>query len=160
MLAGGAVYYRTRLHPTIALSSSEAELASMVDAGKAALYLRSILEELGITQQPPTTILADNHGAIQMANAQRPTRRTRHVECNQFVILQWTEDEHIIYRPCKSELNYSDSLSKTTGRIKHYEHMDIMMGRRKPSYVVQHIPDNSSTSNFVPHAHEPGSAGG
>ena len=135
MLAGGAVYYRSRLHPTIALSSTESEFASMVDAGKAALYLRSILEEIGIKQIHPTPILIDNQGAQLMANAQRPTRRTRHVECNQFVILEWTENEQITYEPCKSEHNISDSLSKPTARIKHYIHHDIMMGRRQPDYA-------------------------
>ena len=40
MLAGAAVYYRTRLQPTIAQSSTEAEFTNMADAGKAALYLK------------------------------------------------------------------------------------------------------------------------
>jgi hypothetical protein len=48
--AGGAVYYRSRIHPTVAQSSTEAELAFMTDAGKAALDLRSILEELQLEQ--------------------------------------------------------------------------------------------------------------
>jgi hypothetical protein len=37
MLAGAAVYYGTRLQPTIAQSSTEAEFINMADAGKAAL---------------------------------------------------------------------------------------------------------------------------
>ena len=49
-----------------------------------------------------------------MANAQRPTRRTHHVEGNQFVILEWTENKQITFDPCKSEHNFSDSLSKLT----------------------------------------------
>jgi hypothetical protein len=44
--AGGAVYYRSRIHPTVTQSSTEAELAFMTDTGKAAFYLQSILEEL------------------------------------------------------------------------------------------------------------------
>ena len=40
MLAGGAVYYRTHLQPTIALSSTEAEFTTMAYARKAALYIR------------------------------------------------------------------------------------------------------------------------
>ena len=39
MLAGAAVYYKTRLQPTVALSSTEAEFVNMADAGKAALYI-------------------------------------------------------------------------------------------------------------------------
>ena len=83
-----AIYYRSRLHPTIALSSTESEFASMVDAGKAALYLRSILDEIGITQDIATTILIDNQDAQLMTNAQHPTRQTRHVQCNQFMLTE------------------------------------------------------------------------
>jgi hypothetical protein len=38
LLAGGAIYYRTRIQPTVAQSSTEAEFGCMTDAGKATLY--------------------------------------------------------------------------------------------------------------------------
>ena len=85
MLSSAAVYYRTRLQPTVALSSTETEFVNMADAGKAALYLRWILEEIGLIQIDPTPICADNLGAIHMANAQKPTRRTRHVKMKHFI---------------------------------------------------------------------------
>ena len=75
MLAGAAVYYKTRLQPTVALSSTEAEFVNMADAGKAALYIQWILEELGLIQVEPTPICADNTDAIHLANAQKPTQR-------------------------------------------------------------------------------------
>jgi hypothetical protein len=87
MLAGAAVYYRTRLQPAIAQSSTEAEFKNMADAGKAALYLRWILEEIGIIMDAPTPILADNQGAVRLANnAHQPTTRTRHVEMKHFIL--------------------------------------------------------------------------
>ena len=76
MLSGAAVYYCTQLQPTVALSSTEAEFVNMADAGKAAVYLCWILEEVGLIQIDPTPICADNLGVIHMANAQKPTRRT------------------------------------------------------------------------------------
>jgi hypothetical protein len=135
LLAGAAIYYRTQLQPTVALSSTEAEFCNMTDAGKAALYLRSILEQLGIDQILPTQILADNRGARQLSNARQPTRRTRHVDMKHFVILEWTEEERIAYPEVSTNNNFSDSLTKPTGRVKHYEHHDIMMGRRRPAYI-------------------------
>ena len=60
MFAGAAIYYRTRLQPTVALSSTEAEFVNMADAGKAALYIRWILEEIGLIQIDPTPICDDN----------------------------------------------------------------------------------------------------
>ena len=64
MLAGAAMYYRTQLQPIVAQSSTEAEFTNMADAGKAALYLKQILEELGIIMDNPTPIHAVNQGAI------------------------------------------------------------------------------------------------
>jgi hypothetical protein len=61
----------------VAQSSTEVELAFMTDAGKAALYIRSILEELHLEQlQPTTKIAVDNRGARQLTNAQQPTKWT------------------------------------------------------------------------------------
>lgn len=142
--AGGAVYYRSRIHPTVAQSSTEAELAFMTDAGKAALYLRSILEELKLEQLCPTDIKVDNRGARQLTNAQQPSRRTRHIDMRDFCILQWTEEELILFTDIPTAYNVSDSISKPTGRTKFYEHMDIMMGRRKPTYV-QHDPNDPAS---------------
>jgi hypothetical protein len=52
-----------------------------------------------------------------------------------FCIPQWTEEEQILYSDIPSALNVSNSLSKPTGRIKFYKQMDILMGRRCPSYI-------------------------
>jgi hypothetical protein len=151
MLAGAAVYYRTRLQPTIAQSSTEAEFTNMADAGKAALYLRWILEEIGIIMDAPTPILADNQGAVRLANAHQPTRRTRPVEMKHFIILQWTDDKFIDFVGTSTDENYSDSLSKPTGRTKFYEHTDVFMGRRKPAYTsyIDHSNIKAHIINYV-----------
>ena len=46
----------------------------MINAEKAALYIRWILEEIDLMQVDPTPILADNSGAIAIVNAQKPTQ--------------------------------------------------------------------------------------
>jgi hypothetical protein len=135
LLAGGAIYYRTRIQATMAQSSTEAEFGFMIDAGKAALYICSILEELQLEHVLPTQIAVDNRGAQQLSNAQQPTKRTHHVDMKEFVILQWTEEEEITFEDVPSARNPSDSLSKPTSRVKLYEHRDILMGRRRPQYV-------------------------
>ena len=73
MLAGVAIYYYARLQPTVALRSTEAQFVNMTNAGKTALYIRWILEEIGLIQVDPTPILANNLEAIAMENAQKPT---------------------------------------------------------------------------------------
>ena len=118
-----------------------------------------ILEELGIIQIDPTPICADNRGACLMAKAQKPTRRTRHVELKHFVILQWADDEYIDFLETPTKNMHSDSLSKSTDRTKFYEHMDVLMGRRKPQYtettekgrIVHYICVNGTEINPLSH---------
>ena len=83
-----------------------------------------------------------NQGARYLANAQQPTRNTRHIDIKQLVILQWTDQEQIIFSDIPTTYNISDLLSKQTGRIKFHEHRDIIMGHTPPTYTVHH---NGST---------------
>jgi hypothetical protein len=134
--AGSAARYKCRHLPAIALSSTEAKFASMADAGKAALCLRSPLSDAGFEQNFPTEMLADNRGAMQMANAQQPTRQTWHVDMKQFVILQWSKQDPISFTDCPPALLMADSMTKQSGRTKFHEHFDIVMGRRRPNFSM------------------------
>ena len=47
-LAGATVAYKTRLQPTVTMSSTEAEFMAASDAGKISLFVRSILYDLDV----------------------------------------------------------------------------------------------------------------
>ena len=55
-LAGGVVLYKTAYQQVLAHSSSEAEFVAACDAGKYILYLRSLLEEIGLCQEDATVL--------------------------------------------------------------------------------------------------------
>lgn len=57
-----------------------------------------------------------------------------HVKIKYFACLQWVQDESIIYDATSLSAIYADSLSKPTGATKFYEHMNVLTGRRHPSY--------------------------
>jgi hypothetical protein len=135
MMAGGVIAYKSKYQPTIALSSTEAEFTAASEAGKTTLYLRSILHELGFSQYLPTVLYEDNTGALHMANAQQPTRRTRHMDTKYFAIQDWVEHDQLDVTQIGTALNISDAFTKALGRIKFYEQTDVIMGRRIPPYV-------------------------
>ena len=62
-LSGGVIAYRSKTQALTATSSTEAEFYAAVLAAKTALYLRSILLELGFEQNAPTPIYEDNEAA-------------------------------------------------------------------------------------------------
>ena len=67
------------MQSTIALISTEAEFLAAVLCAKIALYLRSILEELGFGCTEATKIYKDNTSNIMIVNSQVPTEHARHI---------------------------------------------------------------------------------
>ena len=80
------------------------------------LYVCSILDELGIHVVDATPIYVDNAGARMMANSQKLTRRTRHLDIRYFALTEWTEKDLILLKPFSTSDNNSDALTKSLGR--------------------------------------------
>jgi hypothetical protein len=139
MLAGGVIAYKSKYQPTIALSPTEAEFTAASEASKTTLYLRSILHELGFSQYLPTILYEDNTGALHMANAQQPTRRTCHMDTKYFALQDWVDHDQIDVTQIGTANNISDAFTKALGRIKFYEQTDVIMGRRIPPYVPKWV---------------------
>ena len=78
-LSGDTTSQKTMFQPTIAMSSTEAEFMAAGDAGKIILYVSSILYDLCIPQPTASIIYEDNGGTTAIANASKPTTRTRHM---------------------------------------------------------------------------------
>jgi hypothetical protein len=52
--------------------------------------------DLGIPQQAASIIYDDNNGCTAMANAQKPTTRTRHMDIKYFSLSEWVERDLMI----------------------------------------------------------------
>jgi hypothetical protein len=137
MFAGGAVGYRCRYQDVIAHSSTEAEFTAACDAGKMILFFRSLLQDLNIEQTQATILYEDNNGALMMANAQQPTRRTRHMDIKKFALLDWVEEDIMILQSIKTAENAADGMTKPLAKQLFYRHADTIMGRRVPQYVLR-----------------------
>ena len=123
------------------MSTTEAEFTAACDAGKAILYVRSILNEINLPQDQASTLFIDNEGALMMGNAQQPTRRTRHMDIKKFALIDWVEKDLVIMKRVTTKDNYSDQMTKALGRILHYRHNDYILGKHKPAYVVSSKSD-------------------
>ena len=55
--ARAAIHYKTKFQNIVSHSSTEAEFIAVCDAAKAALYICSIFEDIGIPQEEATVIL-------------------------------------------------------------------------------------------------------
>ena len=67
-LYGGSVSWSSQKQVTVAKSTCEAEYMGQSDAASEAVWIRGLLEDLGLFPNRPTTLNADNHGAIRLAS--------------------------------------------------------------------------------------------
>jgi hypothetical protein len=133
-MAGGTVAYKTKFQVTIAMSSTEAEFMAACDAGKMMLFIRSILWDLEIPQEAATVLYEDNDACTAMANAQKPTTRTRHMDIRYFALSDWVERDLIILERIHTAVNVADHMTKLLDRTLFYRHVDHLMGHIPPAY--------------------------
>ena len=67
LLNNSAISWRSALQSIVAASTCEAEYVALYSATKECMYLRQLLEEMGIDCASPTIIHEDNQPAIQVA---------------------------------------------------------------------------------------------
>jgi hypothetical protein len=132
-LAGGAIAFKSKLQPTVATSSTEAEFIAAVLAAKIAKYLRSILIDLGFPPSGPTLLYEDNKAAINMVNANRPTELSRHIDIQHFAIQEWRQRGDIKLAHIPGVINPSDAQTKPLGWILHHRHVRRSMGHHGPN---------------------------
>ena len=120
--------------PTIAGSSTEAEFMGANLAGKMILFVRSILWDLGIPQQAATLLYEDNDACTAMANAKKPTPRTRHMDIKWHTLAQWVERDLLKLERVDTSINMSDHFTKQVGPTLFHRHVDYILGHVPPTY--------------------------
>ena len=90
--------------------------------------------DLGIPQMAATIAYEDNDAATAMANARRPTSRTRHIDIKWHVLCQWVEQDLIKLERIPTALNIADIFTKQLGPLLFKRHCDYLMGRVPPQY--------------------------
>ena len=76
-----------------------------------------------------------------MANADQPTKRTRHMDTKHFAIQHWVNTDLLFLKRIGTNDNESDVMTKNVGRTLFYRHIDYMMGKVIPEYALAHTKD-------------------
>ena len=138
MLASAAIVYKTKVQPTVATSSTEAEFIGAVACAKEVKMLRSVMKELGREQTEPTPMFEDNQAAIAMINERKPTTRSRHIDVQYFAIQEWRARGEIVLKYIATSINVADALTKALNWILHSRHILRAMGYNHRAPVSRH----------------------
>ena len=88
----GVLSWNSRLQPTVAKSSTEAEYIALSSAYDEAVWLRQLFTDLGCPPSHPTTIFEDNQGSIDCANNPVHHKRTKHINVSYHAIREKIEE--------------------------------------------------------------------
>ena len=77
---GGPVAWSSKRQTCTALSTTEAEFVAACEASKEATWLLHLLQELGVKESGPVTLMSDNQSAIRVINNTEFHQRTKHID--------------------------------------------------------------------------------
>jgi len=126
LMAGCPITWESRKQRTVALSSTESEYMALSEASKEGLYIRRLLEDLGLKQQSSTCILCDNQGARKLAENPVFHGRTKHIDIRHHFVREVLNsgDLDIEYSPsCEMA---ADVLTKSLPRTKHLKCQELL----------------------------------
>jgi hypothetical protein len=78
--SGAAISRMSKSQSTVALSTAEAEYIVLFDATREATWLRKLWTDITQSVLDPTTIYVDNQSAIAIANNNKSSKRTKHMD--------------------------------------------------------------------------------
>ncbi|GJP69646.1 hypothetical protein CLOP_g634 [Closterium sp. NIES-67] len=79
LLGGAAVSWRNKKQNEVGLSSCETEYMALHHGVKEVVWLRRLLEELGVGQEEPTVVFCDNESAVKLAKNACLHGLTKHI---------------------------------------------------------------------------------
>jgi hypothetical protein len=91
---GAPVATKSKLGRSVTLSSTKAEYFAMSVVAKQVLYIKQLLDTIGIILKLPIDIRVDNIGAMFIGNNFSVSQQTKHMDIRQHFIREYIEDVH------------------------------------------------------------------
>lgn len=112
LLSGGAVAWASKKQPVVTLSTTEAEFIAAAYCACQCVWMRRILEVLGVMQPGCTTIWCDNSSTIKLSKNPVMHGRSKHIDVRFHFLRDLTKDEVVKLVHCGSNDQVADILTK------------------------------------------------
>jgi len=110
-LHGGAVSWGSKVQPTVAASTMEAEYMAAAVAAKEAVWLRRLLGELK-EQTPPVHMRCDNQSALKLIDNPCGTARSKHIDVTHHFVRDRVRSGDLVFSYIPSVQMVADVLTK------------------------------------------------
>ena len=124
---GALVTWKSRGQRTVTLSSTEAEYIALSELCTEVLYVKMLLEDIGIKVNKPIQLHMDNVGAMFLANNTSIGQRTKHIDVRYHFVRNLIEDGTIVVNFVRTEENEADVYTKNTRGELFHKHTNKYM---------------------------------
>ena len=131
-LGSGVISWKANRSATVALSSCEAELYAGAAAAQEALWLSSLLELLGIPQQPPPMLWCDNKSTVALTQDPIFSARSKHIEARYFFIRELINNGRLRVAHISGKANVADIFTKPLSQEDHHRLLHTLGLRASP----------------------------
>jgi hypothetical protein len=128
MLCGGPISWKSKLQPTVALSSTEAEYMALTAAAQEAIALRGLLSDFGLSATDPVLIYEDNKGAIAMSVNPINHAATKHIAIKHHFCREKVTQGDITLQYIATTDMLADAMTKSLAFPTFSRLRDIFMG--------------------------------
>jgi len=111
-LSGGAISWSSRLQPTVAVSTAEAEYMAAAYAVKEALWLRVLAGDLDLQDGGSMIIRCDNKAALTLLTEPIVSARSKHIDILHHFARERAARGEVVFEYCPSEEQVADILTK------------------------------------------------
>jgi Reverse transcriptase (RNA-dependent DNA polymerase)/Integrase core domain/GAG-pre-integrase domain len=111
VLNGGVISWSSRLQPTVAVSTTEAEYMSASSAVKEALWLRKLFVAFGI-DATPVQMFCDNQAAIKLIKHPIASMRSKHIDVQHHFVRERAARGEVMFQYCPSSDMIADCMTK------------------------------------------------
>lgn len=125
LLNGGAVSWKAKKQPIVALSSAEAELIALSKAVQESVWLGKLESNLGVGSLP-RVIFEDNQSTIRLTKDYVYSDRSKHIDVRYFFARERVMAGELSVQYCPTSEMVADIFTKCLGKFLHYKHAASM----------------------------------
>jgi hypothetical protein len=124
---GAPISWKSKSGKSVTLSSTEAEYFALSEVAKEILFVKQLLENIGIKIEYPIEIKVDNIGAMFLANNFSISQRTKHIDIRRHFVRGYIEDGILKLVFVRSGENDSDMFTKNLGELLFNKHSNKLI---------------------------------
>jgi len=112
LLSGGAVSWASKKQSVVTLSTTEAEYVAASSCACQCVWMRRVLENIGLSQNKCTVIMCDNSSTIKLSKNPVMHGRSKHIDVRFHFLRDLTKEEVVKLVHCNTSNQVADIMTK------------------------------------------------